>query len=84
MLVFLILVLAVAIAIGFLSGRWAVVAVLAAAWPLYFLGLHQEWWGHGVGDGWQVILVTGTFVAVVAGAVGVLARRRTTRPIRPA
>jgi hypothetical protein len=53
MLVFLILVLAAAIAIGFLSGRWAVVAVLAAAWPLYFLGLHQEWWGDGVGDGWQ-------------------------------
>jgi hypothetical protein len=84
MLVFLILVLAVAVAIGFLIGRWAVVAVLAAAWPLYFLGLHQEWWGHGVGDGWQVILVTGTLVAAVAGAAGVLARRRTTRPIRPA
>lgn len=67
--------LAVAGAIGFLIARWAVVAVLAAAWPLWFLGLRQDWWGHGVGDGWQVILVSGTLAAAVAGAVGVFVRR---------
>ena len=80
MLVFLILVLAVAIAVGFLIGRWAIVIVLAAAWPVYFLGLHQEWWGHGVGDGWQVILVAGTLAALCAGAAGVFARRKTRTP----
>ena len=82
MLVFLILVVAVAIAIGFFIGRWAIVIVLAGAWPLYFLGLNQDWWGHGVGDGWQAILVVGTIAATVAGAAGVLARRKTTtRPV---
>ena len=80
MVIFLILVVAVSVAIGFLIGRWAIVVVLAATWPSYFLGLRQAWWGHGVGDGWQVILVTGTLVAVVAGAIGVFARRRTTHP----
>lgn len=80
MVIFLVLVVAVAIAIGFLVGRWAIVVVLAAAWPLYFLGLHRDWWGHGVGEGWLVILVTGTLVAVVAGAIGVFARRRTMPP----
>jgi hypothetical protein len=79
-LVFLILVLAVAIAVGFLIGRWAIVIVLAAAWPVYFLGLHQEWWGHGVGDGWQWILIVGTLVATAAGAAGVFARRKTRTP----
>jgi hypothetical protein len=80
MLIFLILVLAIASAIGFLIGRWAIVIVLAAAWPLYFIGLHAGWWGHGVGDGWEVALVIGTLVATVAGAAGVFARRRTASP----
>jgi hypothetical protein len=75
-LVFLIIVGAASIAIGFLIGRWAIVVILAAAWPLYFLGLNKDWWGHGVGDGWQAILVWGTVAATVAGAAGVLARRR--------
>lgn len=44
-------------------------------WPVYFLGLVQEWWGHGVGDGWEISLVALTAAAVLGSGIGVLARR---------
>jgi hypothetical protein len=36
--------------------RWWAVAVIGAAWPLYFAGLLSGLWGFGVGDGWQLQL----------------------------
>jgi hypothetical protein len=79
--VVLVIVIATAsVVIGFVIGRWTIPIVLAGAWLLYVIGRKQEWWGSGVGDGWQVALVVGTVLAAVAGAVGVLARHKVRRP----
>ncbi len=37
-----------------LSGRRWLFLVPVIGWPLFYLGLHQGWWGYGVGDWWQV------------------------------
>jgi hypothetical protein len=66
----------VATTIGFLVGRWAIVLLVAAAWPLYFIGLRQDWWGNGVGDGWQFVLAAETAIAAVGAVLGVFARQR--------
>jgi hypothetical protein len=77
--VLIIVIAAASVVIGFASGRWAIPLVVAAAWLLYVVGRKQEWWGTGVGDGWQVALIVGTVVAALAGEAGVFARHR----IRP-
>jgi hypothetical protein len=65
----------IAAAVGFLAGRWAVVLPLAAVLPLYLMGVKAGWWGNGVGDGWQYVLVFGGGLGALGGALGVLARR---------
>jgi hypothetical protein len=78
--VVLIIVIATAsVVIGFAGGRWVIPPLLAGAWILYVAGREQEWWGSGVGDGWQIALIVGAVVAGVAGAAGVVARRRIKR-----
>jgi hypothetical protein len=84
-MIVLIVIVAVCMAAGLLTGRWAAVAVVAAAIPVYYLGLNAGWWGHGVGDGWQYVLVAATLVGAltVAAAIGVrriLARSRDATP----
>ena len=61
---------------GFLVGRWVAVFSAPAIWTLYILGLTQNWWGYGVGDGWQYGLAVGAAAAAGAAAMGVLTRRR--------
>jgi hypothetical protein len=58
---------------GLLLNRWWAVLLPVVIWPLYVLGLHQSWWGSGVGDAWQYApaLVTLTSAAAVAAGVGV-------------
>lgn len=51
----------------------AILAILA--WPLYFLGLVREWWGHGVGDGWRLGAAVLTLAAVLGATAGIFARR---------
>lgn len=63
------------ILLGFVIGRWVALIPAAIAFPLYVGGLHAEWWGHGVGDGWEYGVVFATLVAIVATAAGVAARR---------
>jgi len=60
---------------GFLVGRWAVAVIAPASWALYPLGLTQDWWGYGVGDGWQYGLIVGVVTAAVGAATGVFVRR---------
>jgi hypothetical protein len=69
----LVAIVAVCAAIGLVTGRWAAVALVAVAIPVYYLGLDAGWWGHGVGDGWGYVMVAATLVgtAAVAAAVGV-------------
>ena len=59
---------------GFLVGRRLAMFVSPAIWALYILGLTQDWWGHGVGDGWQYGLVVGAAAAAGGAATGVLVR----------
>jgi hypothetical protein len=51
--------------------RW-ILALPVIWWPLYFLGLHKRWWGHGVGDMWQYALVGVTLLGTAAAAAGLL------------
>jgi hypothetical protein len=69
----LVIIVVVCFAAGLLLNRWWAVLLPVVSWPLYFLGLHQSWWGSGVGDAWQYApaLVTLTSAAAVAAGVGV-------------
>ncbi|MDP9491914.1 MAG: hypothetical protein M3P42_06905 [Actinomycetota bacterium] len=60
---------------GFLAGRWVAVLAAAAVMPLYWGGLHAGWWGYGVGESWQPLLVFTTVLATFGAAIGVAARR---------
>jgi hypothetical protein len=61
--------------VGFLVGRWPAVFVAPAIWALYILGLTQDWWVYGVGDGWHYGLIVGAAAAAGGAATGVLGRR---------
>lgn len=62
---------------GVLLRRWSAVLLPLAGWPLFYLGLHEGWWGAGLGDGWQyaagALLLAGVLTTALAVA---LARRR--------
>jgi hypothetical protein len=60
---------------GLLLNRWWAVLLPVVIWPLYVLGLHQSWWGSGVGDAWQYALAAVMLMSVAAVAVGVGLRR---------
>jgi hypothetical protein len=62
--------------IGFLTNSWWALLVPLVVWPLYFAGLHAEWWGSGdIPDGWESGLVLALVTGPPASAFGVLARR---------
>ena len=67
---------AVAAVIGFVLRRWIALAAAAGAWALFVLGLGLGWWGHGLGDAWQLSLVAGAASAAGGAAVGVALGRR--------
>jgi hypothetical protein len=51
--------------------RHAVIVVLPLVGvPLFYAGLESEWWGAGVGDGWQYVAVLFTLVAFLGSLVG--------------
>ncbi len=56
---------------GVLIGRWSALLIPLVVWPTYFFGVAHEWWGYGLGDGWQFgfLLVVG--ISLVAVAIGV-------------
>lgn len=43
--------------------------------PAFYLGLEREWWGYGLGDGWQYAMFAVLTVAVLVTAAGVTLRR---------
>jgi hypothetical protein len=70
-----VLVVAALAVLGFVSGRsWMLLAPFFAV-PAFYLGLDREWWGNGLGDGWQYAMFAVLTVAVVATAAGVTVRR---------
>jgi hypothetical protein len=71
--------------IGLVSRHRAAVVVPLLAWPIYYVGLNQDWWGaNGTGDGWQALAVVLTAVGVLTTAAAVEAGQRfATRSARP-
>jgi len=61
--------------LGFISGRsWMLLAPFFAV-PAFYLGLDREWWGYGLGDGWQHAMFTVLALAVLVTAARVTLRR---------
>lgn len=50
-----------------ITRRWKTVLLAALLWPVYFVGLHQSWWGSGLGDGWAAAAI-GALAATAVGA----------------
>jgi hypothetical protein len=65
--------------LGAVSGRWWTIGLPLVAWPIWFLGLSQDWWGYGLGDGWQYGAVLLTAVSVASVAAALVIRSRVTR-----
>jgi hypothetical protein len=61
--------------IGFVSRRWLAVLIPAVAWPLFYVGLDEGWWGSGTGDGWQYVAAAFTTAGLFSTAFAVGAAR---------
>jgi hypothetical protein len=72
---FVILAIAFFVAVGIMVGRIWAVLLPPAVWGLFYLGLQRGWWGAGVGDGWQYIMVFIILVSLAATVVGLVVRR---------
>jgi hypothetical protein len=71
-------------AAGVAARSWLAVSLPALGWPLFYLGLNQEWWGNGTGDAWQYVAVVVTAFGVVSTGIAVGAARAMRRtPLRP-
>jgi ascorbate-specific PTS system EIIC-type component UlaA len=62
--------------------QWWVIALPLTLIPLFYAGLASGWWGAGVGDGWQLVAVAATVLALLAATLGVAAGRVATREAR--
>jgi len=60
--------------VAFVIGRAWALLLPAIAWPLYFLGLRERWWGNGLGDNWQYALAGVTLLGLAAAAAGLMLR----------
>jgi hypothetical protein len=61
--------------VGAAFRRWAALALPVVGWPLFYVGLNEEWWGYGTGDGWPIVAAALTVVGTAATALGVWAGR---------
>jgi hypothetical protein len=73
--------------IGLLTRHWIAGILPPVAWPLYFLGLTEGWWGDGTGDGWPygaiVLTALGTLTTALAIAAARFLEMRATMPRSP-
>lgn len=69
--------------IGVSARSWLAVLLPAIAWPLFYLGLHQGWWGNGTGDGWQYPALLVSAFGVVSTGLAVAAARARRRAALP-
>jgi hypothetical protein len=67
---------------GALIRRWHAVVLPIVGWPLFYLGLHEGWWGNGLGEASQyparVLLVVGVVTTAIHVAVAKRVRPRST------
>jgi hypothetical protein len=68
----------VSVVAAFVRQLW-IVALPLVAFPLFYAGLRQGWWGDGVGDGWQYVAVLVMIVGVLGSLLGVALGRFVTR-----
>jgi hypothetical protein len=40
-------------------------------WPLFYVGLTHDWWGHGTGDAWQFVAAMLTLIGLGSTALAV-------------
>jgi hypothetical protein len=70
--------IAATLIVGFIAGlllrRWEAL-LLGLLIPLYYVGLHEDWWGAGVGDFWEVAAVLWTAAAVLGIMIGLVVGR---------
>ena len=64
--------------IAFASGRGWVLILPFVAVPAFYVGLHQGWWGDGLGDRWHLVAFGLLALAVGVTAAGVFVRRLVT------
>jgi len=58
--------------IGLLVRHWGAIFLPLIAWPIYYIGRNQGWWGCcGTGDGWQFLAVTLTVVGFITTAAAI-------------
>jgi hypothetical protein len=69
--------------IGGVARSWFAVLLPTIAWPLFYLGLNQAWWGDGTGDGWQYAALLVSAVGVLSTGLAVIAARARRRPALP-
>jgi hypothetical protein len=62
------------------SWWWLVVAFVAL--PTFYLGLSNDWWGTGVGEGWQHAARDATVASVLATVAAIGLGRAATRSPR--
>jgi hypothetical protein len=60
-------------------GRWWTLGIPLVVWPMWFLGLSRDWWGYGLGDGWEYGAVLLTAVSVASIAIALAIRSRLTQ-----
>jgi uncharacterized membrane protein YhaH (DUF805 family) len=61
--------------VGVLVGRWWVLILPLVVVPVFYLGTDQGWWGHGLGDAWQVAMMFVLLLALVVTAAAISLRR---------
>jgi hypothetical protein len=60
---------------GVVIGRWWSLLIPLVVWPMWFVGLAHDWWGYGLGDGWQFGAAIILVISLLSVAVGVGLRR---------
>jgi hypothetical protein len=71
----LVLLVAALGAIGFATRSWSALTMPFLAVPAFYFGLDREWWGYGLGDGWQYPMFGVLMTAVAATTAGIVLRR---------
>lgn len=65
--------------LAFVSGSWHTGLIPLVVWPVFFVGLHEGWWGNGLGDNWLLGFLMSVAATTLAAVAGVLARRAAER-----
>jgi hypothetical protein len=57
---------------GLLVRRWGVILLPLIAWPTYYIGRNQGWWGCcGTGDGWETLAIVLTVLGATTTAAAI-------------